>query len=169
MTVDYRLIVTGSRGWDDVATFGTEMATVAQAARYAGCDRLVVVHGACYPPETRATRVRPLRSADWLAHLWVVHQGPSQPLPVVEEPHPANWSAACRPECRHGGRRIHGSRSSCRAAGDYRNLRMVERGADSGLAFWDGRSKGTRHCIRAMEAAGIPVRVIKPAPTHDEH
>ncbi|WBB94249.1 hypothetical protein [Verrucosispora sp. WMMC514] len=164
---DFRLIVTGSRSWDDIGVFDREVSTVADAARYSGCDRLVVVHGACYPPIARhpldpANGVRPLRSADWLAHLWVQHRGPMQPLPVVEEPHPADWKAPCRPECRHGGRRVHGRTSSCRAAGDYRNTHMVSLGGDAGLAFWDGRSKGTRHCIRAMEAAGIPVKVIRP-------
>ncbi|WP_431728639.1 hypothetical protein [Verrucosispora sp. TAA-831] len=164
---DFRLIVTGSRSWDDIAVFDRELCTVAEAARYAGASRLVVVQGACYPMPDRQTHVRPLRSADWLAHLWVQHRGPHQPLPeVVEEPHPANWAASCRPECRHGGRRIHGDRSSCRAAGDYRNQAMVDLGADAGLAFWDGRSNGTRHCIRALEAAAIPTRVIRPATVH---
>lgn len=61
-------------------------------------------------------------------------------LPV--EAHPADWGA-------HG-----------RAAGPIRNAHMVSLGAELCLAFPLGKSVGTRHCMRAAEQAGIPVRVI---------
>lgn len=61
-------------------------------------------------------------------------------LPV--EAHPADWD-------RYG-----------RAAGPVRNTHMVSLGAELCLAFPLGKSVGTRHCMRAAEQAGIPVRVI---------
>jgi len=41
-----------------------------------------------------------------------------------------------------------------------RNQRMVDRGADVGLFFHRGNSGGTAHCLRAAQAAGIPVFVF---------
>lgn len=46
-----------------------------------------------------------------------------------------------------------------RAAPLKRNLLIVE-AADTVLAFWDGRSRGTRFVIDACEKAGKPVRVV---------
>ena len=54
---------------------------------------------------------------------------------------PANWEA-------------YGKR-----AGFLRNAQMAEF-ADGLLAFWDGKSKGTAHMIKTMEAQGKPVRVV---------
>ncbi len=44
-------------------------------------------------------------------------------------------------------------------AGPLRNLKMVNAGADVGLAFPLGDSRGTADCIRKMQAADIPVRI----------
>ena len=55
------------------------------------------------------------------------------------EAHPADWNA-------HG-----------KAAGPIRNQRMVDLGADVCLAFPMPGSRGTLHCMRAAEKAGIPV------------
>lgn len=44
-------------------------------------------------------------------------------------------------------------------AGHLRNLRMLDQQPDVVLAFWDGRSPGTWHCIEAAIERGIPVEV----------
>ena len=56
----------------------------------------------------------------------------------VEE-YPADWQA-------HG-----------KAAGPIRNQKMVDLGADVCLAFPLGESRGTRHCMKSAEKAGIKV------------
>ncbi len=47
-----------------------------------------------------------------------------------------------------------------KAAGFIRNQRMIDVGADLVIAFWDGKSNGTRHTITRAEHAGIPVEVV---------
>lgn len=66
----------------------------------------------------------------------------AQKLGLLVEEHPADWD-------RHG-----------KSAGFVRNQEMLDTGADLVLAFWDGRSNGTRHTIEIAERAGIPVEVI---------
>lgn len=66
----------------------------------------------------------------------------AQKAGLLVEPHPADWD-------RHG-----------KAAGLIRNREMAELGADLCLAFWDGRSTGTKHMIDEARKAGIPVEVI---------
>ncbi|MFY1595427.1 hypothetical protein [Micromonospora sp. WMMD737] len=163
----YRLLVTGSRDWDNLVRFRQEMDQQTRVAVEAGASRLVVVHGACYPSPLRPSGVRPHRSADWLAHMWVTLL--FHPLPVDEEPHPARWTAQCRPAtCQPNHRRTRGrGRSICPTAGNYRNQHMVDLGADRAVAFWLGGSTGTKDCIGRARSAGIPVDVIEqPAPIH---
>lgn len=40
-----------------------------------------------------------------------------------------------------------------------RNREMLKT-ADALVAFWDGRSRGTKHMIDIAKEAGIPVRVV---------
>lgn len=58
---------------------------------------------------------------------------------IATEVYPADWN-------KHG-----------KAAGPIRNQQMVDLGADICLAFPKGESRGTRHCMRAAEKAGIEV------------
>jgi hypothetical protein len=74
--------------------------------------------------------------ADSIARAWGVGL-------VQLEAHPADWSAG-------------------NSAGPARNEAMAELGADLLLAFWDGRSRGTRDMIRRAVAHGIPVRIVAP-------
>ena len=47
-----------------------------------------------------------------------------------------------------------------RAAGPLRNEQMAVIG-DALLAFWDGKSKGTKNMIETMQKAGKPVRIVR--------
>lgn len=48
-----------------------------------------------------------------------------------------------------------------KSAGFIRNKEMVHY-ADAGIFFWDGTSKGTKHCINLCKEKGIPIRIKKP-------
>lgn len=48
-----------------------------------------------------------------------------------------------------------------KSAGMIRNGEIV-RLADEVIAFWDGKSRGTRDTIQKAHAAGKPCRVVKP-------
>jgi len=48
-----------------------------------------------------------------------------------------------------------------RSAGPRRNAQMVEY-ADRVVAFWDGKSPGTKHTIGLAKKAGKPVEIITP-------
>jgi hypothetical protein len=68
----YRILITGSRDWDDVEAIWQ---TLNVAVQEAGPDReIVIVHGACP------------RGADWHADRW------ARFADATVEAHPANWS-----------------------------------------------------------------------------
>jgi len=46
-----------------------------------------------------------------------------------------------------------------KSAGYKRNAKMAEY-ADALVAFWDGKSRGTKHMIDLANKSGIPVRVV---------
>jgi hypothetical protein len=46
-----------------------------------------------------------------------------------------------------------------RSAGPKRNLMMLDMKPDLVLAFWDGKSPGTKHLIENARKRGIPVRM----------
>lgn len=167
MNRPFRLLVTGSRDWTDTVLLREVLDDIAVTACQAGATELVVVHGACYPSAERSSNVRPHRSADWLAQLWVTRL--THPLTVRPEPHPAAWTAPCRSTCRPGHRRERRSGSICPYAGKYRNQLMVDLGADLGVAFWLNQSSGTGDCISRMKRAGIRVRraAINDSPIHE--
>lgn len=126
-----RLLVTGSRAWDDAGYIRRVLDGV-----YAGLgDREVLVlhHGAC--PQ----------GADAIADLWARWgQAASRRILVVR--HPAAWRTTA------GG--------VDRGAGMRRNADMVtEIGAGGNVAchaFIRDRSRGASQCARLAEKAGIP-------------
>jgi len=61
---------------------------------------------------------------------------------LVVELHPADWE-------RHG-----------RSAGPIRNAEMADV-ADALIAFWDGKSRGTKSMIEIARRKGIPVKCVK--------
>jgi hypothetical protein len=76
------------------------------------------------------------RGADRFAHQ------EAQKLGLLVEPHPADWDT-------YG-----------KSAGFRRNAEMISLGADLVLAFWNGKSNGTKHTIDLAHKAGIPVEVL---------
>jgi YspA, cpYpsA-related SLOG family len=64
-------------------------------------------------------------------------------LELEVEPHPADWK-------KHG-----------KAAGPIRNQEMATTGIDLGLAFWDGKSKGTRDMMNRLHKLGVEVKVYR--------
>lgn len=78
---DYRVLVTGSRDWDDQGTICREL----DSLLFAGDGTLTVVHGA-----------RP-RGADAFAQAWALSwRHASSYGAVTPEPHPADWSGPLR-------------------------------------------------------------------------
>ncbi|WP_328941562.1 DUF2493 domain-containing protein [Streptomyces sp. NBC_00250] len=141
MTKPYRILITGSRDWDDVTTIG---AALEQALIDAGARSVLVVHGDC--PS----------GADWHADhyaRWLRGKG----CDIDVEQHPAQG----HPTEDFG---------PWPGAGPRRNRHMVSLGADLCLAFLGPctsprcrrpephPSHGASGCADLAEAAGIPTR-----------
>lgn len=138
-----RVIVTGSRRWEDPG-----------AARRAIVNRLfgiptnaVIVVG--YDPETDHPK-----GVDRFAYQ------EAQKLGLGVEAHPARWQehdregqTKVRCYCKPG-------QETCKAAGFRRNQEMVDLGAYMAIAFWNGKSSGTRDCMDRCRAAGIYVEEV---------
>lgn len=73
MSDTYRILVTGSRGWDAEGTLRHALAAAAEAGFTRGSLGLVVVHGACP------------RGADAMADTW------ARDYRFPAERHPADW------------------------------------------------------------------------------
>lgn len=81
MSGAYRVLVTGSRSWDDHDTVRAALAV----ARWDAAGPMVVVHGAC------------TSGADAIASWWCRQFARTKGLGITEERHPADWE-------RHGRR-----------------------------------------------------------------
>lgn len=124
-----RILVTGSRDWEDWNTVRKAFIDVAHEFGHP----LTIVHGGQVTKRWRTGRT----GADYIADELARQMGAKVEVhPVSNE----DWH-------RFG-----------RGAGPQRNQRMVDAGAAVCLAFPMGVSKGTRDCMRRAEAAGIPVR-----------
>jgi hypothetical protein len=138
-----RVLVTGSRDWAERTVVALELdrAFFTLLANERDVREFVVVHGDCPT------------GADQHAAAWVRAMQNAQPVvPIVPEPHPADWSQ---------GRR----------AGPERNLQMVQLGADLCLAFIGPctsprchrtrahGSHGASGCAALAENHGIPTRL----------
>lgn len=126
-----RILITGSRDWDDYHRIGSEIVRAMeelapiQPGQYDRNDGdWTIVHGACP------------RGADYLADQWAL--GANYNI----ERHPADWN-------KYG-----------KAAGFRRNAEMVSLGADVCLAFIRNKSKGASHTADLAEKAGISTRRI---------
>jgi len=130
-----RVLVTGSRDWDDRLTIYRGLHEYVQSRWPMGYDSenqpvdwvapcdFVLVHGAC---PTGADSI----ADDWAINNW-----------LIPERHPADWE-------KYGKR-----------AGFIRNSEMVDAGADLLLAFIKNESKGATMTLRLAEKAGIPCQV----------
>lgn len=146
MPSPYRILVTGSRLWDDEETI---FAALADAWRQTGGEPfsatgrpLVIVHGGC---PTGADMI----AVAWMRIYWRTH--------ARQEAHPAQG----HPTQDFG---------SWPAAGPRRNAHMVSLGADLCLAFIGPCTKpncrrpqphdshGATNCAGLAEKAGIPTR-----------
>jgi hypothetical protein len=143
MTAPYRVLVTGSRDWDNATAIA---AAIDQAVIDAGDRPVIVVHGACPT------------GADWHADhhaRWMRGKG----CAVDVEPHPAQN----HPTEDFG---------PWPGAGPRRNQYMVSLGVDLCLAFIGPcnrthcyrpphGSHGATHCARLAKHAGILVKSIE--------
>lgn len=133
-----RILVTGSRDWDDVDRIRLALKMLREEPFFADA---VLVHGAA-------------RGADQIAaRVW------KQEFGGIDEPHRAEWSK-CVPECLHGPRPRKGNRTWCPSAGIRRNAHMVRLGADICLAFSRNGSSGTESCVTLARAKGIHTLVF---------
>lgn len=125
-----RILMTGSRDWDDVASVRS---AIKKALKILAVDpeNATLIHGAA-------------KGADSLAAIVAQEMG------LKIEPHPAQWnvhSANC-PTTDPGnggcwqGRKGTNGRLSCRRAGFRRNQEMIDSGADVLIAFIRDQSKG---------------------------
>lgn len=78
------------------------------------------------------------QGADWWAHNHAGHRGLARK--VIR----ADWET-------------HGKR-----AGIIRNLQMLDEKPELVIAFWDGKSPGTKHTITEARKRGITVEIIAP-------
>ena len=126
-----KVLITGSRGWTDEAPIRARLEQLPPCS--------FVMHGAAPGVDRIASVI-------------------AQQLGHAVRGFPADWrvKADTPPGAIRTDRR--GRRYDARA-GQLRNLRMLDENPDLVLAFWDGRSPGTKHCIDAAIEAGIPVEV----------
>lgn len=75
------------------------------------------------------------RGADRFAHQ------EAEKLGLLVEPHPADWSKG-------------------KSAGLQRNEEMARLGADLCIAFWNGKSNGTKHMLNMAEKYGIETEEV---------
>ncbi len=128
-----RILVTGSRYWDDEDTFirGVTVAIEDLTGRMPAEKEIVIVHGDA-------------RGADAMSESYVNRTRnffAGHGITIRTERHPADWNT-------HG-----------KAAGPIRNQKMVDLGADLCIAFLKRGEKniGTKNCMAAARRAGIEV------------
>lgn len=126
------IIVTGGRGYRDVLR-------VHEVMHLHVPPGATVIHGACYPAKDPFTMTRPMKSVDWLAHLWCMANE------VPDLPVEAEWG-------RYG-----------RKAGPIRNARIVEvYGELCELALVFPGTAGTDDMRRNLIRAEIPFITVDP-------
>ena len=157
MPEPYALAVTGSRHHTDLRLIREALTTAIHAAP-AGRD-VTVRHGAC-----------PTGADTLAAYLLDRHRRFDDVFnrAVLERAVPADWDHCaddCSPEP-HRVKKLPGDRHHpgdlddyCPGAGPRRNTLLVD-GAHLLLAFPLGLSYGTRNCMKAARAAGVPVRPV---------
>ena len=133
---EFKLVVAGGRDFSDYSLLS---AAITQLANKKLTDRDVsIISGLA-------------RGADYMAAHFARENG------VALYEFPADWQDFETPgaviKYDHKGRAYNAT------AGFARNSRMADNG-DGLLAFWDGKSHGTRHMIETMQKQGKPVWVL---------
>ncbi|MCW2930034.1 MAG: hypothetical protein JWM19_996 [Actinomycetia bacterium] len=168
---DYRLLVTGSREYDDRMALRTALDRVLDSLREG--VTLVVVCGDEDPAYATG--------AERLAGEWAL-EVEGEGLSVRLERRPADWEGPCRtdspdgaPGCEPDHREWWRDRSLCPAAGSYRNEEVCQSGVHGGLAALRTGTKSSiaKDCLRRMarhqiafellvqgEAKGLPQDVL---------
>jgi len=133
-----RILICGSRTWTDKKAILDKLLSV--EASYDSYIK-TVIHGGARGADTLAgiaTKEMCGYKAD--ANHTQAQVDDNTPAVLV---FPANWN-------KYG-----------RAAGAIRNQQMLTEGRpDLVLAFWDQKSRGTKHMIELAKRAGVPVEVI---------
>lgn len=138
-----RLLITGSRDWDHLASIDQVLGYYTRQAFSFG-SRLIVVHGAASG------------GADNLAGRWVTQRSRTG-WPVDQERHPAHWNGPCVEECKPNHRQTRKDGTDyCPFAGFRRNQLMVDTRPLVVVGFWRNGSSGTRDCLERAEEAGLP-------------
>lgn len=135
MNEHVRVIFSGSRGWTDRKRISDRLFDLGLEAENLEC---VVVVG--YNPEKDTPR-----GVDR-----IVYQE-AQKLGFLIETHPADWEGYSAEDKRRFGHK---------GAGRKRNEEMAADGASLCIAFWDGKSTGTKDMIDRAIKHGIDVEVI---------
>jgi hypothetical protein len=137
-----RILVTGSRNWEDVDLLGNALSAAAE-----GHHPVTLVSGACPT------------GADRLAEIYASMCG------WIVETHAADWNGPCRVMCKPGHRRTGPKGDYCPAAGNYRNQAMVDLGADVLIGAPLPGGTGTQDCMDRARRAGIRVvDITRPEP-----
>lgn len=142
----FHALVSGSREWDDAEAVESVLRSAEHRCGTVGRE-LVVVHGACPA------------GVDAIADAWCKR------TIVAFRSFPADWYAPCDPvSCTPGHRRRdRRGRTTCPAAGVYRNQFMLDAlPIDVVLAWPLPQGSGTQDMVRRAKAAGVPVRTFGP-------
>lgn len=123
-----RLLITGSRTWEDYNTIARQISIAISNLQGKGFTSFVIVHGNCKT------------GADAMANEFcniTENSFRARGIDLKTETHYAEWN-------KHG-----------KAAGPIRNSKMVDLGANICLAFIKDKSKGATGCAAAAELSGI--------------
>jgi hypothetical protein len=139
-----RVLICGSRHWQDRGPIESALLDIHRKTAVFGGGPLVVIHGAA-------------EGADRIAQEVCDVHG------IACEPYPAEWAVHAKGWCRCAWRG-----PTCLSAGPRRNERMLREGKPGYvIAFHDdiSGSRGTRDMVNRARRAGIPTRIV----SHDEY
>lgn len=128
-----RILITGSRDWDDYRAITDEIGRVVREYLLEGGRNVTVVHGGAAGADSIAGEI-------------------AEQLGATVEVHPAKWETHTD-QCPDW----HWTLRKCKMAGHRRNQEMVDLGADVCLAFIKNDSRGATSCADRALKAGIPV------------
>jgi len=148
----YRLLVTGSRGYDDVLSLQAALVKVYQG-RPRGSVLVVVTDWDENPAYCSG--------AASIARQWAIEQQEAQ-FAVQVESWPAGWEGPCEESCTHLDRRVWQDVSLCPEAGQRRNEEMCASGIGAALgAMRVGEdSTNAKDCLARLFRRNIEFELI---------